>query len=238
MYTHPIRNDGFGAQFQTIIYSYVFSKLNNLEYVYTPFSAMEHNYNNDLEYLEKKEKLINFRSKVKVNDGSAKHFPLMIIREIESKLDYYLNDNTLEPIKKMFKEDKDYDNYFDSNYLNVAIHIRRPNKHDTRLEGADIENNVFINWILKNYNKEGVKIHIYSQNTFDKKGFEVFNNIEYHIDETVEDVFTQLVLADVLLMSPSSLSYVAGLLSNGEVHYMKFWHGKLKNWKELGDDTY
>ena len=236
MYTHPIRTDGFGAQYQTIIYSFVFSKLNGVEYVYTPFKSMEHNYDNDPEFLEKKEKFINFKSNIKLNDGNAKPYPLLIIREIESKIDDYLNDDTLAPIRRMFMEGKSYDKYFDSNYLNVAIHIRRPNKHDSRIEGADIPNEVFINWILKNYNKENVKIHIYSQGSFDKKGFEIFNNIEYHIDGDVEDVFTQLVVADVLLMSPSSLSYVAGLLNEGEVHYIPFWHKKLSKWNEISID--
>lgn len=31
-------------------------------------------------------------------------------------------------------------------------------------------------------------------------------------------------LADILIISPSSLSYVAALISDGEIYYKPFWH--------------
>ena len=52
--TNPERTDGFGAQFQTIIASAIYAELNNIPYIYTPFKMMEHNYDNDPEFLPKK----------------------------------------------------------------------------------------------------------------------------------------------------------------------------------------
>lgn len=69
--TNPERGDGFGSQFQTIIYSVIYAELNNKTYVYTPFKNMEHNYDNDPHFITKKEWLINFLDNFKVNDNHA-----------------------------------------------------------------------------------------------------------------------------------------------------------------------
>ena len=43
-FSNPPRNDGFGSQFQSIIWSYLYCKMNNYEFCYLPFTTMEHNY--------------------------------------------------------------------------------------------------------------------------------------------------------------------------------------------------
>jgi hypothetical protein len=45
--------------------------------------------------------------------------------------------------------------------------------------------------------------------------------------------FRQLVEADILVMSKSSFSYVAALLSDGLVLYEPFWHSPLSDWISL-----
>jgi hypothetical protein len=42
-----------------------------------------------------------------------------------------------------------------------------------------------------------------------------------------------LIKADVLVMSKSSFSYVAGLYNQNTVFYMDFWHAKLDRWKSI-----
>ena len=39
-----------------------------------------------------------------------------------------------------------------------------------------------------------------------------------------------MVSAEILVTSPSSLSYIAALISDGEIYYKKFWHNPRKNW--------
>jgi hypothetical protein len=51
-----------------------------------------------------------------------------------------------------------------------------------------------------------------------------------HINESVENTFTGMVLADVLVTAASSLSYTAGILSEGIVYYIPFWHVALPHW--------
>ena len=60
-YTIATTTDGFGAQYKKTIETYILCKYNNLNFVYKPFSMVEHNYNNDTEYILKLENLINLK---------------------------------------------------------------------------------------------------------------------------------------------------------------------------------
>jgi hypothetical protein len=59
-------------------------------------------------------------------------------------------------------------------------------------------------------------------------------DVIFHLDEHIITTFIGLVAADELILSPSSFSYVAGLLSDGIVYYKKFWHGKKNAWNLCG----
>ena len=76
--------------------------------------------------------------------------------------------------------------------------------------------------------------HIYSQGD-EEDLWDAFkeDDIVLHINESVEDTFTSMVLADVLVTSRSSFSYTAALLSEGEVYYIPFWHPPLPHWKVI-----
>ena len=54
-----------------------------------------------------------------------------------------------------------------------------------------------------------------------------------HVNESVESTFTAMVLADVLVTGATSFSYTAGLLSEGTVYYIPFWHAPLPDWKSV-----
>ena len=72
--------------------------------------------------------------------------------------------------------------------------------------------------------------HIYSQG--EDKNFEVFkaNDTIFHINEDIYSTFISMVVADILVTSASSLSYIAALISDGEIYYKKFWHNPRKEW--------
>ena len=59
--TQQLRTDGFGGQYQTIINTILYCKQNNKLFVYTPIKTMEHNYDNDVLFLQKIEKLMNIK---------------------------------------------------------------------------------------------------------------------------------------------------------------------------------
>ena len=49
-------------------------------------------------------------------------------------------------------------------------------------------------------------------------------DVVLHLNDSVEESFPAMVLADVLVVARSSYSYVAGILSDGIVYYIPFSH--------------
>lgn len=60
--TQNLRTDGFGGQYQTIINTILYCKKNNKLFVYTPIKKMEHNYDNDVLFLQKIEKTYEYKN--------------------------------------------------------------------------------------------------------------------------------------------------------------------------------
>lgn len=231
--TNRAGNDGFGAQFQNIIDTAIYAELNNKKFVYTPFKTMEHNYNSDKSFLEKKELLINFIGNFEINENHTINIQVDCHDYFDKNVDKCTKSLSLNKIKKIFRANKNILNYFNNKNLNIALHIRRPNPHDSRIYGTDTPDNVFVNIVNKLRNLYVAKnplFHLYSQGNIEN--FKIFNSpdIILHLNESVEDSFTSMVLADVLVTSASSFSYTAGLLSEGIVYYVPFWHSPLPNW--------
>lgn len=235
--TNPARNDGFGGQFQTIIYSVIFAELCDMKFLYSPFRDMEHNYDNDPEFIQKKETLINFIGNFAINDDIQTQSAISAesyVRFFENNLEPCVSSAALKRIKEIFRANKNIEDYFNPNEFNIAIHVRRPNPHDNRIQGTDTPDATFtgiIDSLREIYASKHPKFHIYSQGNINKfKDSFTADDIVLHLDESLEQTFTSLVLADVLVTSPSSLSYTAGLISNGAVYYIRFWHPPLPNW--------
>jgi len=246
--TNPLRGDGFGAQFLTIIFSVIYAELNNLKYYYTPFINLEHNYDGDPDFIQKKETLINFienfdlnrdpdlQNKVNANhvaryrENTVNHLILFFNNNFTA----CINSNALKRIKYIFKANKTKSTYFDCDRFNIAVHIRRPNPHDSRLDGADTPDELFLNiiqFLSEKYASENPIFHIYSQG--DVNQFKLIynsNDIVFHINESVEDTFTSLVLADVLVTSRSDFSYTAGMISDGIIYSIPYWYPVLPHW--------
>jgi|688.fasta_scaffold295138_2 hypothetical protein len=230
--TNKERNDGFGAQYQTIIFTILFCDIEGYKFVYRPFDKMEHNYDSDPFFLEKKEKFINIKSNYplydSINKSEETKIDLSIIyRKIENNLDYCLNLESFHRIKELFLKDKtkkESEKY-------AAIHIRRPNRFDIGDYGYDSDD-YFINaidFIRENYS-DIKKIKIYSQGKLELFSNFLGDDIELHLNESIEETFSDLVFSDILVLSKGSFSYCAGLLCDGIVYYIPFWHKPKKTW--------
>ncbi len=192
-------NDGFGSQFYTLMTTLYYADKHNLKFVYTPFEKMEHNYDNDPDFLNKKENLINFIDNFEINYDLRKVSDLNLIniygKYFQDNIDDFMKSTTLKKIKKLFSKNK---SSFDKNYTNIAIHIRRPNSDDSRLDGADTPDNVYLN-IIKQFNSiKNKKIHIYSQYSLNTSLYK-HEDIILHIDEPIENTFIDFVYADILV---------------------------------------
>ena len=232
--------DGFGAQYQKIIQTYIYCKLHNQNFLYTPFTVIEHNYDDDEEYIKNIEKLINlklFINNIDTVDNTnitQLDYGLNINKFWEMNIDkiYELGNIHIDFIKDCFWQNKEK-GYFKNGKINIAVHIRRYNAHDNRKQGTDTPDNYYLNIIKiikKKYKNENLLFHIYSQG--EEKNFTAFKSDDtiLHINEDICSTFLSMVTANILVTSASSLSYTAALISDGEIYYKKFWHNPRKEW--------
>lgn len=239
-YTQIKVNDGFGAQFQKIIQTYIYCKINNLNYAYNKLDYVEHNYNNDNEFNNKLEELMNLKDNI-INvstnmDCSYLDFNSIVRIYFENKIDLCCESEHMKFIKDCFWQNKSK-NYFNNNKINVAIHIRRENSHDKGQAGerATTPNSYYLNIMnsirekYKNSNKE-LLFHIYSQGNIENFRDLDSIDVKLYINFDIIESFIGMVSAEILVTSPSSLSYVAALISDGEIYYKPFWHNPRRGW--------
>lgn len=232
-FTNTPRSDGFGAQYQSIIMAAVYCELNNLEFSYTPITSMEHNYDNEPNFIEKKEDLMNIKNNFSLSVGNNQNIDILqSYKFCESNLDKFYNSNTLNKIKRIFRENKQNPFTTDNN---IAIHIRRTNIHDSRNSSTTPDEYFerILSFMVEKY--PTYNIHIYSQGDINhfRDSFKSFPQLIFHLNGAVEDTFIQMVYADILVTCQSSFSYTAGLISNGVVYYIPFWHPPLSHWVVL-----
>jgi hypothetical protein len=121
----------------------------------------------------------------------------------------------------------------DSDYkqqsFNVAVHIRKYTKTDC--DPSPIRDlyddskkeyyNKLVGSIYEKYKHENLKIHIYAQGTEDEYLFLKNDYVKLHIEEYPLISLYHMIKSDVLVMSNSSLSYIASLYRNN-ITYKKF----------------
>ena len=219
--------DGFGECFKFVLYAVFYCEFMKEEFYYTPAftNSLNHNYYNDPDYTNKKEEFINFKNNYPLVTNDCHSLGKM------QYISFFEKNIQIKKIKSIFKNKNK--NRFNNVIKNIAVHIRRTNSYDKDIElpGLDIPNSVYENIViqLKNLYKDSL-IHIYSQGVNNDFEYLKGDNIVFHLNETVEQTFTDFVYADVLVISPSALSYSAGLLSDGIIYYIQHCHRPLKHW--------
>jgi hypothetical protein len=238
--TNTHRIDGFGGQYQNIIYCYAFAELRNCPFYYRPITSMEHNYFNENDFIERKELLMGFKKNLPIYTFQKTR---NISREsiflyIEKNLDRFSKTNALKNAKNFFYEGKSRQDYVDEKFFNVAIHVRRALKDDNReVKDCDHWVNKIMDVLRRIEFHKPLKFHIISVGEIEnfKKVFSD-QDITHHLDNPVEKDFCTMVYSDILVTSPdSSLSYVAALISDNSVLYLPFYSPPLplNNWVNL-----
>jgi hypothetical protein len=237
-YTTIISTDGFGAQYQKTIETYIYCKFVNLSFLYRPFISVEHNYDNDIYYIDKLEKLMNLKDNIeninKKQNVNNVDFGKIVMPFFEKNIDECCESKHMDFIKECFWKNKDR-NYFNNNKFNVAIHIRRENIIDRGLAGDRVTtpNSYYLsvmNNIRNTYKDKNIQFHIYSQGNITNFTDLISDDVMFYINYDIIETFKGLVSAEVLVTSPSSFSYVAALISDGKIYYKKFWHNPRKDW--------
>ena len=244
-YTTRPRTDGFGAQFQNIIIDilYTYNATTN-QYVFPNIASFEHNYTNDHGFTDRLMRYMNLRKHFSMPSGVADTIhdysldvTIYSYSYFDNNVTQLLASPTMNLIKSLFYADKNTP--FDTMYYNVAVHIRRDNKCDSRISGITSDK-YYLNvmkYIRANHgaDEKPLRFHIYSQcndqasETSCKEKF-MNKDTEFHINGDVLPTFHGMVFADALVTSASSYSYCAAFLCNGVIYYKKFWHKPANNW--------
>jgi hypothetical protein len=190
-----------------------------------------------------------------------------IFNYIEKNIDVCMRSKSMKRIKEHYWSNKNCENERtrlyrirderdngDTQYVgythHLALHIRRPNCDDTRPNGGEeYTNEYYIQTMLnirekyKNYYEHNrIQYHVYSQGKTENFA-NIYNHpilgkdVMMHLDDNTEETFIGMTVADILVTSASSYSYVAAFLSKGDIYYSDFWHKPCSWWNKLNNYT-
>lgn len=229
------RTDGFGAQLQWYLWSLLDAR-DKGETVFLPTSiTFEHNYGGSSDFHYQLIHYMNLHHSYGIPEG-VKEASLPVFTTdyafVESNLDRLVETEYFHQIKQRFLENKV--NPYDSEHFHVAVHIRRPNPHDSRLWGSDTPDTEYLqilDRIRKEHTGKPLVFHIFSQSYCFNYPLYSAPDVVFHLDEPIQQTFNGFIFADILVTSSSSYSYSAAFFATGTVYYKKFWHPPLSRWR-------
>jgi len=215
IYRHPYKDRTF-SQIMRHLLSFFISKILNITHIHTNYFTPE--LDNMFETIFRKEYLIDKTSnEFNINELIRK-------KEIFSKPDedlskpFDINDifsnEYIDTIKQSYKLNKHSDN-FNTNDLNIAVHIRRGDIDGKPYVGRYTSIEFYMDVVNKlKLLLPNSKVHVYSDSSIDLK----IPNIFYHINEDLLVSIHDIINSDIFIMSiGSNLSHFACLLSDGLV---------------------
>lgn len=245
--TNVTRTDGFGAQFQSVLWIYLWAELTDKTFVYTDIKHIDLISNSGtVKDTENENTLIEVSDYMGFNkycmgkdldNGQINNTSENLAYDfIQKNMDYVFNSKAFLSYKEFFYKDKV--NKFNKEYMNVAIHIRKLGnfeKENGRFRSGthDLSDEYYLdkmNIIRNKFGDKKILFHIYSQGTNDMFKNFMYDDTVLHLNEKILDTFTDLIFADILVTCRSSFSYLAALLSNNQVYYLTFWHPPLNHW--------
>ena len=266
-----IQYEGVGAQYQRIVSLLSIAKRHNLKYIHIPIK-IGHNYNNDPEWDDKWDKMFNIKKLSDNIDNSTiknkiykkflnsldellkdnQNIDSTIISYIhafnifDNNPDYYLSNIQADLINAYDENNSNRKLIYNTNKINIAIHIRVFNQLDDTINYNDYMNNtgmrhymtcnLYFSLIEKLKEKySNSDIHIFSQeHLFDihYKKLREIEDIKIHFDDLdTFDTFHHLCKADILIMGTSSFSILSAFYNKNTVIYLPYSHPpSLKSW--------
>ena len=164
-----------------------------------------------------------------LNNAFITIYDMTIKNVIHANIDYYTSDEYMRRIKDMFWANKDAHTLFDNNgKLNVVLYLPE--------NATVLPYDIYVNTIqtLRDQYNGNLTFHIYAQGSIDE--FQCFSAAEdtiIHMNENIESTFISMVAADMLIVTNSSLSYTAALLSNGIIYYQSNTNPPRNTWISL-----
>lgn len=235
---YPGYGDGIGSQLQRRLSLWAWCELTGNTYVHQPFFSLEHNYKKDPKFESKCETFFNIgQDEITVAD----HGTRPLIKEI-SKTKYFDSNGAdlYDTIRDKFIHKYNITHkpklLFDSDYTNVAIHIRRGDVVDRNLTKRYIHDQYYVDHInnISQLFSNDCKFYIFSESTKTKNIFKQFEQLDHDVNLMIDgcplEAFHHMLHADVLITGASSFSYVPALMSKNKIYYTQFWHAPKTYW--------
>jgi hypothetical protein len=236
--TNDLREDGFGAQYQSILWSILLAEVNGHIFLYSDIPHMDNPTSNSKQFLEDAVQEMNIKGKFRPVDTVGKQLIFapkwpFFYGEIETNMEKYHSSDSFKKLQTLYFENKTTP--YDTNHTHVAVHIRRPMRFDTGTMGSDTPNTYYTNQMrrIQDFFKEASKpllFHIFSQGKESDFQELIEFPVKFHLDDDTFQTFRGFVFADILITSKSSFSYVGALLSKGIIFYKPFWHPPRAHW--------
>lgn len=229
------RTDGFGAQFQNIIFDILYAHAHKLTYVFPDIKTIDHNYTNDPTFVSK---LIRFMNLKEIFPHPPPDVPIATLlntttyKDVESNLNAYISSEYFQMIQTLFLNGKQ--SPFDPKVHTIVAHVRRPNPRDDRTEGTNTSEEYYISRIkqaIAQVQDKPIRIVIHTQAPLLTLPTALFPHeviVCYNSDP--DTTFLDFVFADSLILSRSSYSYIAAFFCKGNVYYTHFWHPPYYMW--------
>jgi hypothetical protein len=231
-YTIFGKDDGFGAQYQSIMSGIAYCEYNNYIYYHTPFKTIGHNVDVD--------KLNNFiginndnllKNNIYPKEDELKN---MIVEPISHSVTFCKDPNIYytDKVKKILR-----DYYYSTekpkiDNIDIAIHIRRGDVNlQYEYKGRYTENDIYKKIIKALKSKyPSYSITIFSEgNISDFSDLKLLNS-QFKLNTDICETYHSLVTAKILVTAKSSFSYSSAILNENIVYYQNFWHNQLDNW--------
>lgn len=218
------KTDGFGSQYQSIMSGIAYASYKKYKYYHTPMNKVAHSQNHQI-----LNNFIGVHSDINVKQSDRVNIKLPYVKEVHgaNKPSLFYTKQVNEKIRSMYySTPKPKSCPFD-----IAIHIRRG---DVKNGFRFTDNQTYLKYIKMLISKyPRYTIGIYSEGT--ESDFKILKlpQVTFKLNLNLINTFHELVTSKILVMSKSSFSYSAGILSNGIVYYIPFWHKPLDHWKIL-----
>lgn len=236
--TNDLREDGFGAQYQSILWTILFAEVKGDTFLYSDILRLAHAPDDTDTFLKKAIETMNIKGNYPQVESVgavtiyAPKWPYFY-KEIERDMERFHDSSSFERLRYLFFKNKV--SPYSTDKINIAVHVRRPNQYDIRKEGSDTPDQYYLNCMSLLYqkcmqDKKECLFHIFSQGN--EESYDRYKQfpVKFHLNDDTFESFIGMAFADVLILSESSFSYTAALLSNGLIIYKPFWHPPRKHW--------
>lgn len=240
--------DGVGSQMQGKLSAYAFAMASRRTYVHTPMVVSYGHFPEDQtdRILAELENLFNLgQDEMSISEAANANITVCSVEHCHTYMDE--GGNTCyesvkhEMLRKYLSSPKP-PLPFDLSKLTIALHVRRGDVDVARESGRFLQNDHYARALdaiklgLPPELRHNLDIALFSEGNAShfRSITSTHQDVQLNLNTDIPQTLHSLISADILVLSKSSFSYLAGLYNPGVVIYSDFWHAPLSNWVKVG----